>query len=96
MTEQLELFNEALPVCPACSYAPADETLPAGEIPQNASPREMARYIGVTTYGQALDFFEVLGANDGFVFCPNCGHEVNLTTGDVFNPGDDFDGILVG
>ncbi len=49
--------------CPACDY----------------SPLQYARYAWQTdiprTREEVLDFFEVAGADEGYVFCPECSHE---------------------
>jgi len=72
-----------LPCCPACGYTPANESMAEGELPQDARHLEMVRYIGIITREQALEFFEVCGADEGFVYCPKCGAEVNLETGEI-------------
>jgi hypothetical protein len=35
-----------------------------------------------STYDSVLDDFDVLGADDGYVFCPECNSEIDATTGE--------------
>lgn len=54
--------------CPACGYRPEDEVGPDTDAP--------------ATEDEALDFFDVLGADEGCLFCPKCGQEFNAATGE--------------
>lgn len=56
--------------CPSCDYSPVEEG-------RYASGTDMPR-----TREEALDCFEVGGADDGCVFCPMCSCEFNPDTGE--------------
>ena len=65
--------------CPACGFSALDTMLPEGIIPQSAN--DLTRLERPTTYDQWLDVFDVLGADDGYMWCPRCKCQFNPKTG---------------
>lgn len=63
-------------VCPECGYSVVKH---AKEDPQTDAP---------TTREEVLDFFEVGGADEGYVMCPVCACEFNPKTYEVFDYDD--------
>lgn len=57
--------------CPGCGYSPAEE---ARYTPYTDTPE---------TREEVLDRYDVTGADDGCVFCPECATEFNIDTGKV-------------
>lgn len=57
--------------CPSCRYSPVEH---ARERPDTDAPR---------TRDEVLDCYEVGGADDGCVFCPECACEFNTPTGEM-------------
>jgi len=60
---------ENMPTCPYCGYSPSDEVNDGGPTVATDLPE---------TWEEALDFFEVVGEDEGCVLCPKCWEEVEV------------------
>lgn len=65
--------------CPSCGYSPYDEERKRDVLVQGGLE-------GPSCYDEALDYFEVTGAEEGNVFCPRCSQEFNPRTRECLKP----------
>lgn len=64
--------------CPGCGYSPMDSVSP-----EPITMAERRRHPACETREEALECFDVLGADEGCVFCPECACEFDPGTGEI-------------